>query len=289
MEFRRVLFRSFNWKPPEHIYLTVSAGTLLLGLISGLVHLKASGVIDAVPRITACQTGEVSPLYHRFKGLNYIPPLSVTSVADALISVNPPLLELMVKKLKEVNGDTVMVEEDEIIDAFKDLARSGFLVEPSSAVACAAYKKQLQEKKISVDAKTVIVLTGMGLKTLLEPYVAVQNRKREKGALHLNVQNQIRRTIEKGRDKMADVIITFKIYPQDIMDLNELKAKIEKKLPKYASIYRTSEEPVAFGLNALIAHIMMPEKQEGALEKLEQALQKVPEISQIETVMVRRT
>jgi len=88
---------------------------------------------------------------------------------------------------------------------------------------------------------------------------------------------------------MAEVIITFKIYPQDIMDLNELKAKIEKKLPKYASIHRTSEEPIAFGLNALIAHIMMPEQQEGALEELEQALQKIPEISQIETVMVRRT
>jgi len=88
---------------------------------------------------------------------------------------------------------------------------------------------------------------------------------------------------------MADVIITFKIYPRDIMDLNELKMKIEKKLPKYASIYRTSEEDVAFGLRALIAHIEMPEKQEGALEELENILQKIPEISQIETIMVRRT
>ena len=88
---------------------------------------------------------------------------------------------------------------------------------------------------------------------------------------------------------MAQVIITFKIYPTDIMNLNELKAKIEKKLPNYASIHRTSEEPIAFGLNALIAHILMPEKQEGALEELEQTLLKIPEISQIETVMVRRT
>lgn len=88
---------------------------------------------------------------------------------------------------------------------------------------------------------------------------------------------------------MADVIITFKIYPQDIMDLDELKAKVEKKLPKYASIYKTSEEPVAFGLKALIAHIQMPEKQEGALEELEKILQSIPEISQIETIMVRRT
>jgi len=88
---------------------------------------------------------------------------------------------------------------------------------------------------------------------------------------------------------MAEVIITFKIYPQDIMNLNELKTKIEKKLPTYASIYRTSEEDIAFGLKALIAHIKMPEKQEGALDELEKILQTIPEVSQIETVMVRRT
>jgi translation elongation factor aEF-1 beta len=88
---------------------------------------------------------------------------------------------------------------------------------------------------------------------------------------------------------MAEVIITFKIYPHDIMNLNELKTKIEKKLPKYASIHRTSEEDIAFGLKALIAHIKMPEKQEGALEELEKILQTIPEISQIETIMVRRT
>jgi len=176
------LAEQFNWKLPERIYLPVSAGTLLLGLISGLVHLKDSDIIETVPKIIACQTRQVSPLYHRLKRLKYTAPENVTSVADALVSVNPPLLDLMVRKLKEVDGDAVMVEENEIIDAFRSLAKNGFLVEPSSAVAYAGYKKQLQSGKTSVDARTVIVLTGMGLKTLLEPYAKVQNRKEEKGA-----------------------------------------------------------------------------------------------------------
>ena len=174
------LAEQFSWKLPEYIYLPVSAGTLLLGVISGLVHLKDSGVIDAVPKIIACQTRQVSPLYHRFKRLKYVPPKTVTSVADALISIKPPLLELMVKGLKKVDGDAVMVEEDEVIGAFRDLARNGFFVEPSSAVAFAAYKKQLQNRKISRDAKTVIVLTGIGLKTSLNPEIN-WNRKEEKG------------------------------------------------------------------------------------------------------------
>jgi len=106
----------------------------------------------------------------------------------------------------------------------------------------------------------------------------------------INVPNADLRDHEgKGQEKMAQVLISFKIYPTDIMDLNELKQKIERQLPKYAKLHKTAEEPIAFGLNALIAQILIPEKQEGALDQLEQVLQKIPEVSQIQTIMVSRT
>jgi len=158
-----------DWHASEHVYLPVSAGTLLLGVIDGFKHLVESNIIDAVPKIAACQTQQVSPLYHRFKKSRYTPSEQITSIADALVSVNPPLLDLMVKSLTEVNGDAVMVREDEILNAFTELAKKGFYVEPSSAVAYAAYKKQLKNKEASKTEKTVIVLTGMGLKTALPP------------------------------------------------------------------------------------------------------------------------
>ena len=158
-----------NWKTPERVYLPVSAGTLLLGVISGFKHLANSGVIEAVPTIVACQTRQVSPLYHRIKELSYKPPEKVTSLADALVSTNPPLLDLMIKELQETHGDVEIVDENNILRAFTELAHKGFFVEPSSAVAYAAYQKQLKTKKISKTDKTVIVLTGHGLKTTLQP------------------------------------------------------------------------------------------------------------------------
>ena len=88
---------------------------------------------------------------------------------------------------------------------------------------------------------------------------------------------------------MAQVLISLKIYPTDIMDLNRLKQKIEEKLPKYAKIHKTAEEPIAYGLKALVAQILIPENQKGALDQLEQALQNIPEVSQIQTIMVSRT
>jgi len=163
------IVEQLGWHVPERIYLPVSAGTLFLGVISGFEHLVESNIIEAMPKIVACQTTQVSPLYHLFRNLSYTPPEKLTSIADALVSANPPLLNLMVKRLREANGDAVIVEEDKIFNAFTELARKGFFVEPSSAVAYAAYNKQLKSKESSKCDKTVIILTGTGLKTMLKP------------------------------------------------------------------------------------------------------------------------
>jgi threonine synthase len=157
----------FEWNPPERVYLPVSAGTLMLGVINGFEHLVKSCVIKRMPRILACQTEQVSPLFHRFKDLLYKPLERVTSVADALASVNPPLLEIMVESLKRVKGDVVMVKEEEILKAWQELGKKGFYVEPSSAVAYASYKQHVANSEIDRNGKTCIILTGTGLKSTL--------------------------------------------------------------------------------------------------------------------------
>jgi len=89
---------------------------------------------------------------------------------------------------------------------------------------------------------------------------------------------------------MGRIVISFKIFPKGLeVDLEELKKEIEKSLPKLTSIYGYQTEPVAFGLNALIAHIIIPENESGLLDKVEEELARIPEVSQIQTIMVRRT
>jgi len=88
---------------------------------------------------------------------------------------------------------------------------------------------------------------------------------------------------------MGSVIVAYKIFPADITtDLNELIKKIESALPKFASIQATGQEPVAYGLNALIAQIKIPEDQSGILDELEKELEGISEISQVQTIAVRR-
>ena len=90
--------------------------------------------------------------------------------------------------------------------------------------------------------------------------------------------------------KVGSVIVSYKIFPTDItVDFTDLKKKIEESLPTFASIYGYGEEPIAYGLKALIAHIKLPEDRTGVLEELKRKLEGISEISQIQTVMVRRT
>ncbi len=156
-----------DWKTFDNILLPVSAGTLLLGVILGFNHLLDSGIIDKMPKIIACQTSQVSPLYHKMKGSRYVQPEKILSVADALITTNPPLLEEMYNMMKKIDGDAEIVDENEIIKAHNSLAKKGVYVEPSSAVAYAVYLKLLKEKKLSERESVLIILTGSGLKSMI--------------------------------------------------------------------------------------------------------------------------
>jgi translation elongation factor aEF-1 beta len=89
---------------------------------------------------------------------------------------------------------------------------------------------------------------------------------------------------------MGSVIVSYKIFPVDItVDFDELKKKIMDCLPEFASIYGFGEEPVAFGLNVLIANIKIPEDRSGVLDELERRFEEISEISQVQPGMVRRT
>lgn len=81
----------------------------------------------------------------------------------------------------------------------------------------------------------------------------------------------------------------MKIFPKKIIkDFSNVKKSINKLLPKEVSIYKFEEEPIAFGLITLIAHIVMPESTNGELEKIEHAIKNIEDVSEVEVVLVRR-
>ncbi len=152
------IYQQFGDNIPGRIYVPTSAGTLLTGLAEGLLHLKHSGRLNRLPRLVIAQPEVIAPFCRDLKGISREIGQQ-KSIADALVTVNSPLKELILKRFGEML-DCRAVSETEILDAHGELASKGVLAELSSAVAYAAWKQAGEE------VESLIILTGNGLKTL---------------------------------------------------------------------------------------------------------------------------
>ena len=68
------------------------------------------------------------------------------------------------RAVRDTGGSIVAVQEAEIVEALRGLARQGLYVEPTSAVAAAGLSRLLASGVIRPQEYTVLVLTGSGLK-----------------------------------------------------------------------------------------------------------------------------
>jgi len=87
---------------------------------------------------------------------------------------------------------------------------------------------------------------------------------------------------------MARILAQVKVFPAEVpSDLKKIQDRIVSALPKTAAALKFREEPIAFGLVALIAYIAMPEES-GIMDEIEATLKGIEGVSEIETVMVTR-
>ena len=90
--------------------------------------------------------------------------------------------------------------------------------------------------------------------------------------------------------RMGSVIVTYKVFPTDIMsDFKPMKKNLEASLPASSSIEGYGEEDVAYGLKALLVQVKFPEDQTGLVDEFEGKLESMEGVSQVQTIMVRRT
>ncbi len=160
------LWEQFGFKIPDNIVFPVGYGSNVCGCERGFAELKRRGEIDRVPKLFAVQAANCAPLYAAFKaGADEAVPTDVaTTVAEGIASSKPTRLREVVRAVRNSGGSIVAVSEDEIVSALGALARQGLYVEPTSAAAAAGLRQLFKSKAIVPEQKTVLVLTGTGLK-----------------------------------------------------------------------------------------------------------------------------
>jgi len=159
------LIEQMNGKEIDYIFLPVGDGVILSGVIKGFNDLKYVGIINKIPKIIGVQAENSSFIYNAFYNnvfnLNY----KASTIADS-ISVNVARNGYAaVKDLKSIEGEMVLVSDNEIMSAQHQLSKmSGVFCEPSSAASFAGFLKL--KGNISKNKSVVLLLTGHGLKDI---------------------------------------------------------------------------------------------------------------------------
>ena len=87
---------------------------------------------------------------------------------------------------------------------------------------------------------------------------------------------------------MGEVLTTMKIMPDSPdIDLEAIKSTIESSMPEGARIHEISEEPIAFGLVAVILQFIT-EDGEGGSEAVEEMVQAIEGVASFEVTGVGR-
>lgn len=160
------LWEDLGFRAPNNVIVPVGAGSSLLGCWLGFRELVNAGHINRIPRLFAAQPLNCSPVDATFNaGTDQLTDRPVTATIAEGTSISRPLrLKQMIAALRDSGGGTVAVTEEEIARALAELCARGFFVEPTSAVAAAAFSKLLSRKVIGEAETTVVLLTGSGLK-----------------------------------------------------------------------------------------------------------------------------
>jgi threonine synthase len=162
------LWEQLDHRAPGAVVLPVGNGSLLLGVYDGFSRLHQAGLIARLPRLLAVQAAACAPLYHAFhEGLAGVASVPCgPTVASGIAIAQPPRGEQILAAIRATDGTVVCLAEDEILEAHRLLARRGFYVEETSAVAVAALAP-LAEMSLPASVDPVVVLlTGHGLKTI---------------------------------------------------------------------------------------------------------------------------
>lgn len=159
------LNEQMHGKEIDYVFLPVGDGVILSGVIKGFNDLKYVDIINKIPKIIGVQAENSSFIYNAFYNnvfdLNY----KASTIADS-ISVNVARNGYAaVKDLKSIEGEMVMVSDNEIMSAQHQLSKmSGVFCEPSSAASFAGFLKL--KGNISKNKSVVLLLTGHGLKDI---------------------------------------------------------------------------------------------------------------------------
>ncbi len=158
-----------GWRLPDQVVIPVASGSQLTKVHKAFQELIALGLVEGKPyRVFGAQAQGCSPVSTAFKaGVDAIRPVRPDTIAKSLAIGNPADGIYVLDICRRTGGAVEDVTDDEVRAGILLLARTeGIFTETAGGTTTAVLKKLVETGQLDPSLETVIINTGMGLKTL---------------------------------------------------------------------------------------------------------------------------
>jgi len=155
-----------HWQAPDRIFVSVGDGNIISGLHKGLVDLAGLGWIGAMPKLVGVQAEGSAACYAAWKaGQDEVTAVSAKTIADSISVDLPRDGRRAIRSVRQTGGAFVVVSDDEILAAMRELAQqAAVFAEPAGAAAYAGLAAAVRAGQVGSNERVVVVITGNGLK-----------------------------------------------------------------------------------------------------------------------------
>jgi len=157
-----------GWQLPDHVVVPLASGSLFTKIYKGFREFVQVGLVDEKPiRFSGAQADGCSPIAQAYReNRDFITPVKPNTIAKSIAIGNPADGIYATEIAQKTNGTIESVSDAEIIEGIKLLAETeGIFTETAGGTTIAVLKKLVEAGKITADEKTVVYITGNGLKT----------------------------------------------------------------------------------------------------------------------------
>jgi len=180
------IWQDLDRRVPDRVVVSTGDGNTLSAIWKGWCDLKAVGLIDRLPKIDCVQSAAsaaINATIGRIRNsddanVNWsalkIRKVEASTIADSIAVDRPRDGLAAVKAVIQSGGEAVTVTDSDILAAIPEIARaSGVFPEPAAAAPWAGVKQMRGSHQIGSKELVVCVVSGTGLKDIVNTGAAV--------------------------------------------------------------------------------------------------------------------
>ena len=156
-----------GFEVPDRVIVPMGNCANIWAIYKGFLEFKRLELVKEIPMMTGVQASGAMPIVDAIKrDLKEYEPVEHPETIATAIRIGRPVNGPKARRaIRDTGGTAEAVEDDEIVQAQKDLARfEGLGVEPASASTIAGLRKLLEAGIVDKDERIVCVATGNILK-----------------------------------------------------------------------------------------------------------------------------